>query len=120
MNPSFCFLSLVMTAFLLAACHQSPLQKIKPEQQIASLLKASRSAEKAMGLYSAPGGGYYLNCMKGNEAGIDCQQLFKQMLLVIQQEPDFKNLTLAELTDQALFATIAEEYHHRFFNSVEE
>jgi hypothetical protein len=119
MNKSLIFTSLIMTVSLLMACHNSPLKAARPEKQIALLLNASRGAEKTMNLYSPPGGGYYLNCMNGNEADIDCQQFFKQMLLVVHQDPDFKKLTIAELTDQALFATIAEDYHYRFFNSIE-
>lgn len=119
MNKSLICASLIMTSFLLMACHNSALKSAKPEKRIDILLKASRGAEKTMNLYSPPGGGYYLNCMNSNEADIDCQQFFKQMLLLVQQSSDFEKVTLAELTDQVLFAMIAEDYHDRFFNSIE-
>lgn len=117
-------IAMIMTLFagitLLTACHDNPLKQMPKHQQIESLLTASRAAEKALQVFSAPGGGFYLSCMGSNDQhALSCEAFFAEMLKASRLMPDLKGLTLAQLTDPSLFADIAIDYQAVFFNSVE-
>ena len=88
-------------------------------RQIEVLLKASRVAEKAMNIYSAPGGGYYLNCMMNNDAHIDCKVFFKHLARALKQTEGF-NISGVVLQDQEMFNLIAFDYQRAFFNGIDE
>jgi hypothetical protein len=92
---------------------------LSKEKRVALLLHASREAEKKMGLYREPGGGYYLNCMGSYENEVDCQRFFEHMLNSIKTSPHFENLTLADLTNPSFFKDIASDYQEAFFNGLE-
>ena len=113
-------LSVLVMGLWLLGCSEAPLKSAPKEKQVAVLLKASRTAEKAMGLYTPPGGGYYLNCLKANEAQIDCGQFLTTMLTALQKDPAFRKVSIEELQDHALFAELTEAYQARFFSALED
>ncbi|HHF7374003.1 hypothetical protein [Legionella bozemanae] len=109
---------LLMSMSLLGGCHDNPLKALTKKQQINFLMQASRSAEQVMGLFSEPGGGYYLSCMSGEDIELNCQKLFEHMLDFAHLHKEFSRLTLSQLTDARVFAEIALEYQDTFFNTI--
>ncbi|KTD65363.1 hypothetical protein [Legionella spiritensis] len=103
---------------LLTACHHNPLKEASPRQRINFLMAASTAAEKRLDVFVAPGGGYYLSCMQGEDLPIDCRTLFANMVAYAQTTKTFKDVTVAELTDPALFAEVVDDYQNAFFNAV--
>ncbi|NSL19583.1 hypothetical protein HRQ65_14420 [Tatlockia micdadei] len=111
---------LLSSLCLLNACHQGSFKEAPKEKQVANLLNASKSAEKQLGIFTPPGGGYYLSCMGSNEGNIDCQSFFNAMVHYINESTEFKKAQLADITNQSLFAEIALDYQVAFFNQTDE
>ncbi|EEZ95950.1 hypothetical protein [Legionella longbeachae] len=109
---------LLSSTLILSGCHDNPLKAMTKDKQIAFLMQASRSAEKVMGVFSEPGGAYYLSCMQEEDISVDCQKFFKHMLSYAHTQKEFANLKLAQLTDPNLIADIAIEYQNIFFNTI--
>ncbi|MCE3043975.1 hypothetical protein [Legionella sp. 16cNR16C] len=119
MNRLAITLTLACTV-VLSACDKNPLYSQPQADQVNALLQASRAAEKAMHLFSAPGGGYYLSCMGMNEGMVDCPLLFKLMVNELQTHPAFASLKVKDIADKPFFNGIALAYQQRFFNSIED
>ncbi|CEG62202.1 hypothetical protein [Legionella micdadei] len=112
---------LLLSSFcLLSACHQGSFKGVPKEKQITHLLKASKSTEKQLGLFTPPGGGYYLSCMGSNEGNIDCQSFFNAMAHYLNASTEFKKAQLTDITDPSLFTAIALDYQMAFFNQTDE
>lgn len=102
----------------LAACHQNPIVNISPEKTIGFLISASRYAEEKLGVLNGVGGGYYSACMSNTKVNIDCEMLYKTMLVYAKQDKDFKDLSLSDLTDKKRFMSLKEDYDATVFDSI--
>jgi hypothetical protein len=113
-NKAIMISSLVLSGALLSACHQSPLKSLPKEKSAAFLVKASAVAEQRMKLGIPQGslGGVYTDCMENKAKKINCPELYNAMLAFAGsgQFPDFKPLTLADLTDDKVFQALRDDY----------
>lgn len=103
----------------LTACHENPMKTHSKQQNIGFLRVAAMSAETVMNLNARKGGRFYVNCMEGNKEKIDCEQFFKEMLTFAKVRQDYRDLTYQELTDAKLYASLAEDYQIKLFNSID-
>lgn len=107
-------LGLVITSALLSACHDNPLKTHAQNKSATFLVNASAIAERQLRLPIAEGslGGVYTDCMEAKALHINCKALYQAMINVAAsgKYPDFKHLTLADLTDETVFAKLRDDY----------
>lgn len=106
-------------ASLLTACHENPLSSHSRQQNVDFLREAAISAEKTMKLPARKGGRFYSNCMEGNHEWINCTEFFNEMLRFAKNNPNYRDLTHKELTDPKTYASIAEDYQVKLFNTID-
>jgi hypothetical protein len=103
--------------FLLLACqHQNPLAAKTKAQSADFLMNASANVEKRLHfeIKNDEHGYGYLECMEGKEnSEIDCKALYLGMLAFAKEHhfPGFDSITLADLTDQKVIASLSDEYY---------
>ena len=114
-----CGVGIIVSASLLTACHENPMSTHSKQHNITFLREAAISAEKAMSLPARKGGRFYSNCMEGNKETINCEQFFNEMLKAAKTSPDYRDLTYKELTDAKSYASIAEDYQIKLFNTID-
>lgn len=106
--------SLMLGTVLLTACHQNPLKTQPKGKGAAFLIGASAVAERHLKLGIPEGslGGVYTDCMEGKAEKINCAALYEAMTAFARtgKYPDFKDLTLADLRDKEVFASLRDEY----------
>ena len=109
-------ISVVITALLLAGCHhENPLTKHTPKESALFLMNASANVEKRLRfVIQQDAFGYgYLECMEGKKSvDIRCPDLLNGMVQFAKENhyPAFKQITLSDLTDKAMFEKIGDEY----------
>ena len=109
-------ISAVITALLLAGCHHdNPLTKHAPKESALFLMNASANVEKRLHfVIQQDAFGYgYLECMEGKKSvDIRCPDLLNGMVQFAKENhyPAFKQITLSDLTDKAMFEKIGDEY----------
>lgn len=111
-------LGILISTSLITACHENPMNTHSKQQNIAFLRDAAINAEKNMKLSARKGGRFYSNCMEGNIELIDCEAFFFEMLRFSETRPEYRELTYSELTDAKSYASIAEDYQIKLFNSI--
>ena len=111
--------AVLTSAALLSACHQDALKREPQDKTIAFLIKASSEAGNKMRVSYKPSHAYSF-CMSGNPTKINCDALFEGILTVAKATPDFKDLTMAELTSPATFKAMKEPMDIKLFNIIDE
>ena len=111
--------SVILTIFI-AACssHQNPLDKALPQTTAKFLVHASQVAEKQLHVFQAPGGDYYGDCMTGKAKKPLCTALYKAMANYAKTTRAFKNLTVDDLTNWAVFKKHYDDYKNVLFNTL--
>lgn len=104
----------------LSACGPSknPLEKAEPKEAATFLVRASQYAEQRLHQFHAPGGYQYGRCMLHKAKAIDCEALYRDMLVYAKQSLMFKQLSLANLTDDVMYRHLKEDYLREQFNAV--
>lgn len=111
--------SLIVAALCLTACHENPMSKHNTPQNVGFLVETASCAEHVMQLKTHKKGQYYSNCMEQNKSKINCEQLFSEMLKCSKNNPDYAELTQNDLTDQKMYAELAEDYQIKIFNTMD-
>ncbi len=83
------------------------------------LFKASLVAERELKLNDLGEGAYYGACMRGKIDEAICNNLYQLMVVYAKSTQDFKNVRLADLTDQSMFRLLRPRYERDQFNDVE-
>ncbi|MFO2625227.1 T4SS-associated protein LvrD [Legionella pneumophila serogroup 1] len=108
-------LSLLGVLILCACHHKNPLTTHSKEDSLKFLLNASANAEKRLHIPTQKDSyGYaYLECMDGKKSPeLPCDALYQGMTSFAkeQHEAGFEHLIVNDLTDHAVFASLAEDY----------
>lgn len=115
-------LTVVMSLFVvLTACssHSNPLKTTEPEKAAKFLVAASRSAEKKLKIFNAPGGYYYGRCMQGKEKAALCNRLYQVMVSYASTTQAFQHLSITDLTNKTMFKKLKQQYKHIWFNTID-
>lgn len=109
-------ISVVLLGVLtLCACHHNnPLTTHTKQDTLKFLLNASANAEKRLHIPTQKDSyGYaYLECMDGKTSPeLSCNALYQEMVSFAQeQRTGFEQLSLKDVTDSSVFASLAEDY----------
>lgn len=109
-------LTIITSILALSACHHDNPLKMHSKQQSANfLMNASANVEKRLyfDVRKDEHGYGYLECMEGkNNPEIHCENLYKGIVAFAKEGhyPDFKFITLNDLTDQTVFAGLKDDY----------
>lgn len=113
---SFCVL---LATLLLSACHNNPLKSNKEQRSTRLLINASVAAVHIVKpeMDEREAQYVYLNCMNGKEAALDCSALYQAMVHFAKKSPfiEFHSVSVADLTDKAVFESLREGYEERLF-----
>jgi len=119
MNKTTLSLGLLLSTAMLSACHHNPLETHKEQQSTRFLINASMEAAKVLkpNMDGREAQYVYLNCMNGKEPDMDCTALYKAMADFAKRGSfsDFKGVSVADLTDRAVFESLREGYEERLF-----
>jgi hypothetical protein len=103
-------------ALLISACHHTnPLKTNPRKQSTLFLMNASANAEKRLhfAIQNDSYGYGYLECMAGKiSPEMNCQELYYGMVSFAREGhyAGFNSITLSDLTDPAVFETLADVY----------
>ena len=111
--------SLTASSLMMTACHQNPLKSHSERENVATLQEAARVAEKESNLPSLNRGRTYFNCMKGKPVDIGCKRFFEQMLAALKKKQGYEDMSLTDLTDKKSFASLADAYEDKLFNTID-
>ncbi|HAU1765498.1 TPA: protein LvrD [Legionella pneumophila] len=108
-------LTLIGILALCACHHKNPLTTHSKEDSLKFLLNASANAEKRLHIpIQKDSYGYaYLECMDGKKSPeLICDALYQAMTSFAKehQAAGFEHLSINDLTDHSVFASIAEDY----------
>ncbi|MHA3320886.1 T4SS-associated protein LvrD [Legionella pneumophila] len=108
-------LSLIGILALCACHHKNPLTTHSKADLLKFLLNASANAEKRLHIpIQKDSYGYaYLECMDGKKSSeLSCDALYQEIASFAkeQHEAGFEHLNFNDLTDHAVFASLAEDY----------
>ena len=119
MSKKIQMIGLVVLACFLSACHKNPLKTQSEQNSTRFLINASVAAEQSLhlGLNDLSAQRAYLNCMDAKSTTFDCTAFYQAMADFSKRGtfPDFKGITLTDLTDKSVFNTLREGYEQRFF-----
>ncbi|CAM4500024.1 protein LvrD [Legionella lytica] len=119
MSKTISLIGFVLLTCFLGACHKNPLNTKSVQSSSRFLINASVAAEKSLhlGLSEVSAQRAYLNCMDGKNTAFDCKAFYQAMVDFTQSGafPEFKAITVADLTDKSAFDRVREEYEQRFF-----
>lgn len=107
---------LIFSSLILTACHHdNPLKTQSPKASALFLMNASANVEQRLhfAIKKDAFGYAYLECMEGKKSPeIRCLDLLHGMVGFAKENhyPAFKKLTLADLSDKAVFEKIADDY----------
>lgn len=127
MKKTIQLLGILVSIGLLGACHQSPLKTHTTRKSTQFLVKASMAAAKSLrlNLWERTAQNLYLSCLdgdlskvvdiKGHPVTVDCGLVYKAMVDFAKsyELPDFKNVRLADLTDEKAIEPLREGYEER-------
>lgn len=111
--------SVTASSLMLTACHENPLKSHSERENITALQEAARAAEKGLSLPSFKRGRTYLDCMKGKPVEVGCERFFEHMLQALKTKQGYKNMSLSDLTDKKSFASLADSYEDKLFNTID-
>ena len=111
---------MIGSCVLLVACssHLNPLKTVRPKVAGQFLVAASQIAEKKLSLFNGSGGQYYGACMEGKARKPLCKKLYQAMLNYAKTTRTFKDITLHDLTEKAVFKSLEVNYQEEVFNAV--
>ena len=119
MNKTSLLIGFVLLTCFLGACHKNPLNTKSVQSSSRFLINASVAAEKSLhlGLSEVSAQRAYLNCMDGKNTAFDCNALYQAIVDFSKTGafPEFKAITVADLTDKSALNRVREEYEQRFF-----
>ncbi|HAT1993786.1 protein LvrD [Fluoribacter dumoffii] len=116
MNTLMKGLMVILMAATISACHhENPLKTQPAKVSVTFLINASANAEKRLhfAIHKDAYGFVYLECMEGKQSpDIECDALYQGMITFAKEGhySDFETITLADLTDQNLFESLADHY----------
>lgn len=104
----------------LAACSGSdnPLLINPPKESVKFLIVASQYAEQALHIYHAPGGEIYGQCIEDSATGVDCDALYKTMVIYAKDNKKFQAVTVSDLTSSTMWKKLSDDYHQELFNTI--
>ncbi len=108
-------------AALLFGCSQSnPLDTLEHKTVAQALLKSAISSEIQLGLApnTAQAGRYYESCMNEEKRGSGCERLYHQMVKELRKKSAYKDVTIANLTEQKMWSFVKGYYRAGEFNRV--
>ncbi|MDF1654361.1 MAG: hypothetical protein P1U34_04535 [Coxiellaceae bacterium] len=111
---------LYVSTCTLIACspHINPLQTVSQKKAAHVLLRAAITSEKKLKLDpDVPAGALYMDCMQRDMPRKICITLYKAMLSYAKKYPDFKQLTLQDISDKKTYQDLSDEYEKQYFNS---
>ncbi|HBD7044726.1 TPA: protein LvrD [Legionella pneumophila] len=105
----------VMVATLSACHHENPLKTQPAKASVTFLINASANAEKRLNfaIHKDAYGFAYLECMEGKQSpDIQCNALYQGMIAFAREGhySGFQTITQADLTEQEVFESLADEY----------
>ena len=116
--------TLLAFSLTLAACsQQNPLQKeLKTNGTKATakfLLMAAKYGEHELKLSQDIGSGFvYSNCMKGKTTGEKCTKLYSEMVIFAHKNPEYRSLSVSDITDKKLWQSISQDYDDLRFTTL--
>ncbi|HAT9741603.1 protein LvrD [Legionella pneumophila serogroup 1] len=116
MNTLIKGLMVGLMAVTISACHhENPLKTQTAKASITFLINASANAEKRLhfAIHNDAYGFTYLECMEGKQSPeIHCDALYQGMIAFAKEGhyAGFQTVTQADLTDQKVFESLADEY----------
>lgn len=118
MNKKAPIASLILSSCLLSACHHENPLKMQTELRSSSfLINASVVAFRGLNPNSTLNDAQnaYMYCMTGHGNNIDCKALFQGMVDFAKkgQFPEFKEVSVADLTDADVFDGLSDKYSLR-------
>lgn len=118
MNKTIPILGLMLSSCLLSACHhENPLKKQTELRSSSFLINASVAAWRGLNPNSTliDGQNAYMHCMTGHGKNSDCKALFQGMVVFAKkgQFPEFKEVSVADLTDADVFDGLSDKYSMR-------
>lgn len=111
--------SVTASSLMLTACHENPLKSHGTRENVATLQEVARMAEKDLSLPSFKRGRTYLDCMKGKPVEVGCEQFFGKMLQALKTKQGYGGMNLSDLTDKKTFASLADSYEDKLFNTID-
>ncbi len=104
-----------MVATLSACHHENPLKTQPAKASVTFLINASANAEKRLqfAIHKDAYGFAYLECMEGKQSpDIQCNALYQGMIAFAREGhySGFQTITQADLTEQEVFESLADEY----------
>lgn len=107
--------AVLLSTLTLCSCHhKNPLTTHTKQDTFQFLLNASANAEKRLHIPTQKDSyGYaYLECMDGKTSpDLSCKALYQEMVSFAQeQHTGFEQLSLKDVTDSSVFASLAEDY----------
>lgn len=114
------FVVSAVLAASLASCsfHRNPLKTADPSVAAQFLVSASQGAEKQLHVFHEAGGYYYGRCMLGEEKKSLCTRLYKSMADYAKTTPNFRGVTVRDLTDAQMFKALKVDYQRERFNTI--
>lgn len=111
--------SVTASSLMLTACHENPLKAHSERENVATLQEAARMAEKGLSLPSFKRGRTYLECMKDKQVEVGCGEFFEKMLQALKTKQGYGGMNLSDLTDKKTFASLADSYEDKLFNTID-
>ncbi len=104
-----------MAVTIIACHHENPLKTRPAKASVTFLINASANAEKRLhfAIHKDAYGFAYLECMEGKQSSeINCGALYQGMIAFAKEGhySGFQTITQADLTEQKVFESLADEY----------
>ena len=100
---------------LITAC-SNPLYNPNKKETATFLVDASKYAEKQLHIKDA--GYLYRDCMNGKKDAKTCESVYQKMVKYGKTH-EYKNLSVSDLKDQKIWASLKDDYFDVNFNSLD-
>ena len=119
MKKTVALFSLLVSTFILSACHENPLKKHTTARNAEFIAAASVAASKNFKTIKGEPMRItaYMDCMEEKNIEVSCPAFYKAMVDYAKKSKfkGFKGVRVADLTNLKVFEENREEYDLRFF-----